>query len=209
MLFKGYRFPLKHNVDVENRKKKKPERLEYHSWLSSLQATIKASNLFHPSQKTNRLFMDEFPQRIITMETPQRWRHCCFLWLLSPQKTTIKGICINLYNVRFKSQSVRGFGRIRGADYWPRLTLNVPHWSDLFSFPELHLVTIQYGQEEGPTGFQGNSLNRRTRMLLLRALYKMYCCPSSRSEILTCNRRHVCSHCSKAVLKLPRGPRSF
>lgn len=125
------------------------------------------------------------------------WKHpkdggiVAFSDSLVHKKTTIKGICINLYNVRFKSQSVRGFGRIRGPDYWPRLTLNVPHWSDLFSFPELHLVTIQYGQEEGPTGFQGNSFNRRTRMLLLRALYKMYCCPSSRSEILTCSRRHA------------------
>lgn len=51
-----------------------------------LQATIKASILLHQSQKTNWLFMDEFPRRTITMETPQRWRHFCFLWLLSPQK---------------------------------------------------------------------------------------------------------------------------
>lgn len=81
---KVYRFPLKHNA--ESRKKTTIRISLLIEQQIHLQATIKASILLHQSQKTNWLFMDEFPRRTITMETPQRWRHCCFLWLLSPQK---------------------------------------------------------------------------------------------------------------------------
>lgn len=81
---KVYRFPFKHNA--ESRKKTTIRISLLIEQQIHLQATIKASILLHQSQKTNWLFMDEFPRRTITMETPQRWRHFCFLWLLSPQK---------------------------------------------------------------------------------------------------------------------------
>lgn len=76
---KVYRFPLKHNA--ENRKKTTIRISLLIEQQIHLQATIKASILFHQSQKTNWLFMDEFPRHIITIHVygnTQRWRHCCF-----------------------------------------------------------------------------------------------------------------------------------